>query len=74
MKGQITPSRSTPQRTCVGGVVVRVVSGRAFVVVSLVDADDAVVVGAVVTGGDVVVVVCASRWSIYYDSLHVCTC
>ena len=56
------------------GVVVRVVAGRAFVVVPLVDADDAVVVGAVVTGGAVVVVVCVSRWTIYYDSLHVCTC
>ena len=39
------------------GVGVRVVAGRAFVVVPLVDADDVVVVGAVVTGGVVVVVV-----------------
>ena len=55
------------------GVAVRAVAGRAFVVVPLVDADDAVVVGAIVTGG-AVVVVCFSRWTIYYDSLHVCTC
>ena len=74
MKGQRTPPRSTPKRTCVAGVAVRAVAGRAFVVVPLVDADDAVVVGAVVTGGAVVVVVCFSRWTIYYDSLHVCTC
>ena len=57
MKGQSTPPRSTPQRTCVVGAVVRVVVGRAFVVVPLVDADDVVVVGVVVTGGVVVVVV-----------------
>ena len=74
MKGQRTPPRSTPKRTCVAGVAVRAVAGRAFVVVPLIDADDAVVVGAVVTGGAVVVVVCFSRWTIYYDSLHVCTC
>ena len=58
MKAQITPPRSTPKRTCVAGVAVRAVAGRAFVVVPLADADDAVVVGAVVTGGAVVVVVC----------------
>ena len=73
MKGQRTPPRSTPKRTCVAGVAVRAVAGRAFVAVPLVDADDAVVVGAVVTGGAVVVVVCFSRWTICYDSLHVCT-
>ena len=57
------------------GVAVRAVAGRAFVVVPLVDADDAVVVGAVVTGGAVVVVVCFfPNGTIYYDSLHVCTC
>ena len=33
-------------------------SGRAFVVVPLVDADDVVVVGVVVTVGDVFVVLC----------------
>ena len=38
-------------------VAVRAVAGRAFVVVPLVDADDVVVVGAVVTGSAVVVVV-----------------
>ena len=57
MKGQRTPPRSTPKRTCVAGVAVRAVAGRAFVIVPLADAVDAVVVGAVVTGGAVVVVV-----------------
>ena len=57
-KGQRMPPRSTPNRTCVAGVAARAVAGRAFDVVPFVDADDAVVVGAVVTGGAVVVVIC----------------
>ena len=71
MKGPRTPLRSTPERTCVAGVVVSFVAGRAVVVVPVIDADDVVVVGVVVTGGVVVVVVCFSRWTIYNDSLHV---